>query len=342
MCLLTRRVFSPQEAAGAPDARDHQPGARGEGDGVQPALSVIIACRNAGATLSAQLTALSNQVCDVPWDVIVCDNGSTDDTVAIAEEFRSRLPSLRVISASERAGAGYARNVGVAHTSAPMLAFCDADDEVAPGWIAAMIAGLRRHQFIAGRFDAEALNPSSVLRSRPLQQSDELQHSPFGPGLPHAGAGNLGIHRSVFLAVSGFDAEIGCLEDTDLCWRIQLSGVPLVFWPDAVLHVRLRSSLPGMWRQGRSYGAAAAMLGHRYPRRPQISIVRDDTHPAPARPSALDRLSAPVRGFGRLIGEQRSLGGFLWSLGWHLGHRRWQPGVATAPVPIEVPHRRAG
>ena len=310
---------------------------------MQPALSVIIACRDAERTLAAQLTALSTQLCDVPWDVIVCDNGSSDGTAEIAESFRTRLPSLRVIDASERAGAGHARNMGAVSTQAPMLAFCDADDEVGPGWVAAMAAGLRRHQFIAGSFDALTLNPPSVLRSRPLQQAHELQRSPFGPDLPHAGGGNLGVHRSVFLRVGGFDPDVGCLEDTDLCWRIQLSGVPLVFWPGAVLHVRLRSSLFDMWRQGRNYGAAAAMLSHRYPRRPQFSLVKNTSPsaPAPASPSVRTRFGSSLRRLARVAEGQQSVGGFLWSLGWHVGHRRWQPALATATAPIEMQERQA-
>ena len=97
-----------------------------------------------------------------------------------------------------------------------------------------MFSALDAHAFVAGRFESTRLNSASAIRSRPLQQADGLQDSGIGPRLPHAGAGNMGIHRSVFEAVGGFDAELGCLEDTDFCWRVQLAGVPLVFWPDAV------------------------------------------------------------------------------------------------------------
>ncbi len=301
----------------------------------QPALSVIIACRNAEATLATQLSALSQQIVDTSWDVIICDNGSTDGTVSVAMSFQERLPALTVIDASAYPGAGYARNAGAAHTRAPWLAFCDADDEVGPGWVAAMVAGLRRHQFIAGRFDPNPLNPAAVLRSRPIQQQHELQHSPFGPDLPHAGGGNLGVHRAIFLAAGGFDPAVGCLEDTDLCWRIQLSGVPLTFWPDAVLNVRLRSSLRGIWRQGREYGAAAAMLSDRYAQRRPIILVPDDAqHPGRTATTGRSKsLRASLRGLARTAREQHSPAGFLWSVAWHVGHRRWRPSTSAAPLP---------
>ena len=155
------------------------------------------------------------------------------------------------------------------------------------------------------------------MRSRSLQQSDGLQESPFGPGLPHAGAGNLGVTREVFFSVGGFDPAVGTLEDTDLCWRIQLTGVPLVFCPDALLHVRLRSSLRSMWTQGQSYGRASAQLTDRYPPTARI--------PGNSRTGTLLAL----------IRDQRSLGSLLWTLGWHVGHRRWRPAPIDPIKPVE-------
>ncbi len=96
-----------------------------------PVLSVVIACRNAEDTLGVQLSALSRQECPVPWNVVISDNGSTDRTVAIAQGYARKLPGLVIVDSSERAGAGYARNIGAEATSARFLAFCDADDEAA-------------------------------------------------------------------------------------------------------------------------------------------------------------------------------------------------------------------
>jgi glycosyltransferase involved in cell wall biosynthesis len=288
-----------------------------------PSVSVVIACRDAELTLGVQLEALARQEGVDSWNVVISDNGSSDATVATALGYADRLPGLVVVDSSGRAGAGHARNVGAAATRAPLLVFCDADDEVAPGWLAAMVDALREHPFVAGRFDVERLNGARARRSRHLAQDDGLQTSPFGPDLPHAGAGNLGVRRETFLAVGGFDPAVGCLEDTDLCWRIQLhTGVRLVFCPQALVHVRLRSSLRTMWAQGRAYGEASALLTQRYPS-PSAPAVRA---------GRLRRVRALIR-LVRLVRDRRSPGALLWSLGWHLGYRRRRDGAPVLSPP---------
>jgi len=291
-------------------------------------VSVVIACRNAEATLGVQLEALARQECPVSWDVVISDNGSTDSTVAIARSYADRLPGLTIVDSSDRAGAGYARNIGSAATRAPLLVFCDADDEAAPGWLAAMYEALQHDHFVAGKFEAQKLNDSHTLRSRPLQQNTGLQESPFGPDLPHAGAGNLGVNRDLYFSVGGFDPSVGCLEDTDLCWRIQLVGYRLVFCPEAVMHVRLRSSWRTMWAQGRNYGAAAALLEYRYrdASPPPTGPISSKPGPPRTRPPRFGLLGRAIS----LLRDQPSPGALLWTLGWHVGHRNWEPTAASA------------
>ncbi|HEX2804591.1 MAG TPA: glycosyltransferase family 2 protein, partial [Kineosporiaceae bacterium] len=100
-----------------------------------PRLSVVIACLNAQDVLGVQLAALAGQECPVPWELLLCDNGSTDGTVALAESWADRLP-LRVIDASGVRGSGPARNAGAEAARGEWLGFCDADDEVGSGWLA--------------------------------------------------------------------------------------------------------------------------------------------------------------------------------------------------------------
>jgi glycosyltransferase involved in cell wall biosynthesis len=280
------------------------------------ALSVVIACKNVAQTIGVQLHALAKQRSDLEWEVLVCDNGSDDDTVAVVERYQGRIPGLRVVPAGERRGPAFARNVGAAESSARWLAFVDGDDEVAADWLPAMAAGLRQHHFVAGRFEALRLNSRSALRSRQLDQDTELQYSPFGLPLPHAGGGNLGVSRAVFEEVGGFDDQLQCLEDTDFCWRMQLAGHPLVFWPDAIVHVRLRSSMHGMWAQSKAYGAAAAVLDARYRDVPAAA----STIEVPAAPG--NHQSVMARRLTTAAGYARDPGLLVWQAGWYVGHRR--------------------
>lgn len=284
-----------------------------------PKLSVIIACYNAAEVLGVQLEALSGQTCPVPWEVLVCDNGSRDGTVALAESYRDRLP-IRVVDASAVRGAGPARNAGAAAARGRWLAFCDADDEVGESWLQALCAALEQHEFVAGRFENERLNSARARRARGLDQQVGLQYTSAAVGLPHAGGGNLGIHRSVFLAVGGFDADVRYLQDTDLCWRVQLAGHSLVFVPDLVVHVRLRNTLRGMFRQGRNYGASQAQLERRYA--PVVATAPPYSDGGAGRVGRVWRaVRAAARLVVRLNAEGASLGRQAWQLGWHIGHR---------------------
>ena len=250
-----------------------------------PKLSVIIACRDAQSYLGVQLAALARQECPVPWELILADNGSTDHTVALAESWRERLP-LRVVDASQVLGAGPARNAGVEQARGEWIGFCDADDEAGEGWLAALCAALEHHPFVAGSFEGHRLNSPRTLRSRPLDQQTGLQCSSPAVGLPHAGAGNMGIHRSVLLEVGGFDPAVRYLQDTDLCWRVQLAGYPLTFVPELRMHVRLRSTLRTMYRQGRNYGASQASLNRRYAPQARVPVAVGAGAPGAVTPEA--------------------------------------------------------
>ena len=290
-----------------------------DGTGVRPRISVVIAAYNAERTLGEQLAALADQheVPDVAWEVLVCDNRSVDRTAEVARSFADRVPGLQVLDAFERQGPAYARNLGAMAARGEFLAFCDADDVVAPDWVAQLNRAFSTHDFLAGRFESERLNSPDILRTRQLSQSDGLQRTRASEP-PHAGAGNLGIRRSLFLELGGFDENVLSLEDTDFSWRAQRAGVRLVFIPEVVVHVRLRSTWHGMFTQGRGYGSAQHALELRYP-----------TAAEPAAGGSAGRVSA-VLGLFRCS----SLGQLVWRLGWISGHRLPQ---SWARVSIPVP-----
>jgi GT2 family glycosyltransferase len=220
-------------------------------------LSVIIPCFNAADTIAAQLEALAGQGSTYPWEVVVSDNGSTDATVVVVEGYRQRLPALRIVDASARKGAAHARNAGATAAGGDALLFCDADDEVAPGWLEAMGRALVQHDLVAGSLDYSKLNKPSLY-------SPQLSGFHNHPYLPYAACANLGVRHSLHNAVGGFDETLMGAEDTDYCWKIQLAGTPLHLVPEAVVHYRLRSTLAENYAQMRLYGEYHALLYKRY------------------------------------------------------------------------------
>jgi glycosyltransferase involved in cell wall biosynthesis len=227
----------------------------------QCALSVVIACYNGAKTLPVQLEALSTQEWSRPWEVVLADNGSTDGSAEIARGYMKKLPNLRVVDASARQGPAFALNTGVRASWGTSIARPDADDEVAPGWLAGMGEALLQHDLVACSMDLVKLNPPWL--QWPVQTT-ELQHLWYPPFLPHAGGTTLGFKRTLYDDLGGFDERLRCLQDTDFCIRAQLKGIPLTFVNTAVLHYRRRSTLRAHYSQARNYAEYNAIFAKRY------------------------------------------------------------------------------
>jgi GT2 family glycosyltransferase len=227
-------------------------------------LSIVIPCRNGADVIGEQLAALSRQAWHRPWEIIVADNGSTDGTAAVVEEHKKNLPQLRWVDASGRRGAAHARNAGVAAARGRAIAFCDADDQVGSGWLAAMGDALDRHRFVAARVDLTKLNPPPLVHGIKNPQESGLQRIDYPPYLPHAGGSTLGVIRAAHEAVGGFDEAVQYVEDADYCFRLQLNGVNLEFVPEALVHYRFKDRNSALFNQARRWGERNVMLYKHY------------------------------------------------------------------------------
>lgn len=226
-------------------------------------VTVVIPFRNAAPHIRGQLEALACQDFEGAWEVVLVDNGSEDESRAIVETCDDRL-DLRVVDGRERVGAAWATNIGVDHASGEKLIFIDADDEIAPGYLAAMAEALDEHDFVMSAFDHETLNPPWVRGAHGLLWRDPENPlvAQFGV-LPSAG-GSIGIKRPVFDAAGGFPVEFDRMYDIALSWEVQFSGTKLHYVPDAVYRVRYRSTLFDLYRQGLAGSSCAPLLYKRY------------------------------------------------------------------------------
>lgn len=248
-------------------------------------MSVIIAAYNAEATLGEQLEALARQNTAFAWEVLVCDNGSSDGTADLVWRWQSRLPHLVLVDASDRRGASAARNIGSSVARAPLLAFCDADDVVADDWLQSLHDALGIWALVGGAGEATRLG--SARHASVSWSVDAVITKPYWPQFSAAASSNLGVRTDVFRRVGGFDEELRTGEDIDLCWRVQLAGESFARCDGAVVHIRKRTGLVPVFRQAFAYAVGDLQLRRKHAEAIaayQRSLVADPAVGSPAEP----------------------------------------------------------
>lgn len=218
-----------------------------------PIATVIIPALNAAATLAEQLQALASQDAAFEWELLVVDNGSSDETLEVAERFCRVIRHMQILHCASK-GANAARNVGAAAARSELLLFCDADDVVMPSWVQEMVSALATYAAVGGQLDNDVFPPIFMPRHPPgLPVSANF--------LPRAITANFGVRRAVWSAIGRFSEayEYGCT-DTEFCWRLQLAGFELGYAPGAVVGYRHRSTLSSAIKKSFLTGKATVRL----------------------------------------------------------------------------------
>ena len=190
-------------------------------------VSVVIPAYNAAAHLAQCLESVRVQRGDFTLDTLVIDDGSRDDTVAIARG----QAGVRVITQANR-GPSAARNAGIAATTGEFIAFLDADDLWPVGKLDAQLDVLTRHPDVALVFgDCRQFDAAGSF-TRTEFESGGFGAASWGPGpiVPRAYArllannfittGSVVVRRSALLAAGGFAEDLRLVEDLDLWLRI--------------------------------------------------------------------------------------------------------------------------
>ena len=275
-------------------------------------LTVIIPTFNGAGNLAEQLEALAHQTAPGPFEVIISDNGSTDETLDIVRKYVGKVPGLRIIDASDRRGRSHARNAGAEAGLAEALAFSDQDDVVGEAWVRAMATALERYDFVTGPIEGKRLNEPWQIEFSHYPEREPHVHK-YPPYLAHAPANNLGIKRSLHRSIGGFDESLTfAWEDSDYAFRLQLAGAKLRFAPDAVVHYRLRRDFVGLYRQARAYGRGNVAFYKKYE---PMAHVQESWK---AEIAAWISLFRP--GAIRDLWKKSKRAAWLCRLGWQVGH----------------------
>jgi glycosyltransferase involved in cell wall biosynthesis len=269
-----------------------------------------------GAAIDSALTQTLGAV-----DVIVVDDGSTDETPAVLERYAGRVRVLR----QPNRGLSAARNAGLAAARGTFVAFLDADDIMAPTKLAAQLAVLERSPAIGWTYcDVLMQTVATGATTRASERFGyaaraldgwlfpELIHGNFIPAIAPL------VRRTALETAGGFDERLTALEDWDMWLRLSLIAEAR-YTPAVLVTYRVR---PGGMSEDR-----ARMDKSRFQVLDKINRTR---------PVALESLGNAGR---RIIADMHNwLGKEAYASGdWREARRRFAASVLTVPWQREAP-----
>ncbi|MCX6624996.1 MAG: glycosyltransferase family A protein [Acidobacteria bacterium] len=184
-------------------------------------VSVVIPVRNGATVLDRCLAAVRNSTVH-PLECIVVNDGSADESVAIAE-----AAGAMVLETARGLGPAAARNLGAARASGELLLFIDADVCLRAGTLARILFRFKRDpqlDALIGSYDDSPADPGVVSQYKNLLHHYVHQHGRRQAETFWTGCG--AIRRRVFLAAGGFDESYQrpCIEDIQLGYRLRQAG----------------------------------------------------------------------------------------------------------------------
>jgi glycosyltransferase involved in cell wall biosynthesis len=212
-------------------------------------ISFIIPALNEASNIGATIFSIRSELHDVPHEVIVVDNGSSDATVSIAE----RMADITIVDYDSTV-AGL-RNAGAGQSSGDVMVFNDADVLLAKGW-------LEEFKEVKNRLLRDKIILGGSLESP--DQGNLLYSSWFGPMLSaksessvsYVGTGHLLVSRDLFFQVGGFDEELISGEDVDFCRKAVENNASILFDANLrALHVGYPSSLRDFFKRELWHGS---------------------------------------------------------------------------------------
>ena len=182
----------------------------------QPDLSVVIPAYNETAHLGNLIESIRHNLYDLDLEIIVVDNGSTDDTAELAQQAGTHLVKIPKDSISK------ARNIGAATAAADVIAFIDADVRLTRSWAVTMkqrYPEIRDHYMITGSRYMIPENPSNLDKYwfEPLSEKE----------VTYINGGNLILSKTSFDKIGGFDEALSTGEDFEFCVRGRNRGAQI-------------------------------------------------------------------------------------------------------------------
>ncbi len=223
-----------------------------------PDVSVIMPVGGIDEALRGALKKLDEQTPPFSWELVIGLNTDDSDAQSLLESLLSvRSLNARIIDASTKRSASFARNTAAAAARSSRLVFCDGDDEAEPNWLEEIVAAHEPGTAIGGH----------LAEDRLIVEGQEDWRPPATPGClpsfldaPYLVSANMAVWADDFASVGGFDEGLIRGEDIDFAWKLSEIGVDLRYCPTAVIHYRHRAGLRSLLQQHYLYGRGMAQV----------------------------------------------------------------------------------
>jgi glycosyltransferase involved in cell wall biosynthesis len=216
-------------------------------------VTLISTVKDCADRVPAFLASLAAQT-RAPDEVVIVDGGSSDGTAA---RFRGD-PAITLIEAPG-ANISAGRNTALAHATHEVIAATDADCELDPGWLAAIVAPIEEGADVTAGFYVPVVEgffqTCMAAVNLPLDAA-EVDPARFMPS-----ARSVAFRREAIDAVGGYPEWLDIGEDMWVNHRWRELGMDVRFAPDAVVRWTLRPDLASTWRQYFRYGRGDALAG---------------------------------------------------------------------------------
>jgi glycosyltransferase involved in cell wall biosynthesis len=214
-----------------------------------PVASVIVLAYRAAPFIRRSLKSLRRQTLAEPFEVIVVWSGDEATPALVAAEF----PESRLVGGRQRLLTGAARNLGLAHARAGIVAFLAADCEAAPDWLELRVAAHREGHDLVGGAVVWAEPANAVARAGHL-----LEYNSCLPGRPREVSAspvyNLSFRRAVFDRYGRYDELLPCGEDTALVWALCEAGAGFLYDPAIRISHASATGVVAFWRHQAWHG----------------------------------------------------------------------------------------
>lgn len=235
-------------------------------------VTIVMPAYNAADQIIVGLQSLLDQSCKPePYEIIVVDDCSTDDTAETVERFVPAAAeagvSLTLVRQTQNGGPARARNRGASLAQGDVIVFTDSDCELTPDWLKNMLAPFADPQIAAVK--GAYLTRQREIGARFAQAEFEERYRMLerAHAVDVVFSYSAAFRAEAFRALGGFDTRfpVADNEDTDLSWRLVEAGYKAAFAPSAKLYHRHPASLRSYYRKKISRGYWRMIVYRRFP-----------------------------------------------------------------------------